>query len=97
MMLPPPILMKRKSSHQDHYQQHVEENIPQVVIIEGAEKLVIYEDAEQLTVEQMIYKDLADLVRERFFDEHKSLASKIRVKYALAKLLGDLEQEILAE
>jgi hypothetical protein len=45
----------------------------------------------------MIYKDLADLVRERFFDEHKSLASKIRVKYALAKLLGDLEQEILAE
>ena len=45
----------------------------------------------------MIYKDLADLVRERFLDEHKSLASKIRVKYALAKLLGDLEQEILAE
>ena len=42
----------------------------------------------------MIERDLKELVRERFLDDQKSLASKMRVREALSHLLAELDLEI---
>jgi len=37
---------------------------------------------------------MTQLIRERFLDDQKSLASKMRVRQALSHLLADLDKEI---
>ncbi len=59
--------------------------------------IVMKDESEKDNIEQMIYKDLEQLIRERFLDDIKSLASKIMIKNALSKILGDLDHEIQLE
>jgi hypothetical protein len=59
--------------------------------------IVMKDESEKDNIEQMIYKDLEQLIRERFLDDKKSLASKIMIKNALSKILGDLDHEIQLE
>ena len=48
----------------------------------------------QVSVVDMIYKDLTQLIRDRFIDDIKSIHSKINVRTALANILADLDKEI---
>ena len=59
--------------------------------------IVMKDESEKDNIEQMIYKDLEQLIRERFLDDKKSLASKIMIKNVLSKILGDLDHEIQLE
>jgi hypothetical protein len=86
--------MKRKSSHQQLHVPAEEEKLdpPQEqIVIE--EKINMGEHA-QVNVVDMIYKDLAQLIRERFIDDVKSIHSKMNVRTALANILVDLDKEI---
>jgi hypothetical protein len=45
-------------------------------------------------VVDIIYKDLTQVIRERFIDDVKSIHSKMNVRTALANILADLDKEI---
>jgi hypothetical protein len=87
-MILPPILMKRKSSHQEHYHAPVS-------VDDEEQKCACQEThKEQPCLVTMMYVDLKQLVRDRFLDDQKSLTSKMRVREAIAKILAELDQEI---
>ena len=93
-MLPPPILMKRKSSHQQLHvsaEEHKVDSQQEQLVID--EQIPMGEHA-QVSVVDMIYKDLTQLIRDRFIDDIKSIHSKMNVRTALANILADLDKEI---
>jgi hypothetical protein len=86
--------MKRKSSHQQLHVPAEEEKVdpPQEQLV--IEEQIIMGAHAQVSVVDMIYKDLAQLIRDRFIDDVKSVHSKMNVRTALANILADLDKEI---